>query len=222
MARSMRPVRAAELSVLWYTAGKGEEDMAVHHFERLVDEPARPLDLRVPHRFATVLPPSPLSYDGADRESLLVRARATVPAEGQETVAEVPFRLGNVPPASEEPIERGTMSEPMTAQRILLSIARSSLANPRSSAIPSRRDNPFATCWTSPGASRFDSTTDNRAEQLVAKLAAQNWTGAIIGPHGSGKSTLFESLKTRADRGWMPDPIRWPCVTASDACHAAF
>ena len=57
-------VRAAELSVLWYTAGKGDEDMAVHHFERLVDEPARPLDLRVPHRFATVLPASPLSYDG--------------------------------------------------------------------------------------------------------------------------------------------------------------
>ena len=50
--------RAAELSVLWYTAGKGEEDMAVHHFERLVDEPAKPLDLRVPHRFATVLPPA--------------------------------------------------------------------------------------------------------------------------------------------------------------------
>ena len=75
-------VRAAELSVLWYTAGKGEEDMAVHHFERLVDEPARPLDLRVPHRFATVLPASPLSYDGADRESVLVRAAAAVPAAG--------------------------------------------------------------------------------------------------------------------------------------------
>ena len=31
-------VRSVELSVLWYTAGKGEEDMAVHHFERLVEE----------------------------------------------------------------------------------------------------------------------------------------------------------------------------------------
>ncbi|MCH2117207.1 MAG: hypothetical protein MK161_05865, partial [Pirellulales bacterium] len=27
-------VRAAEFSVLWYTAGKGEEDLAVHFFER--------------------------------------------------------------------------------------------------------------------------------------------------------------------------------------------
>src|SRR6476620_11325570 len=59
-----RPARAVEVSVLWYTAGKGEEDMAVHHFERHVDEPTKPLDLRIPRRFATVLPPSPLTYDG--------------------------------------------------------------------------------------------------------------------------------------------------------------
>ena len=40
------PVASAELSVLWYTAGQGEEDFAVHHFQRFVDEPGRPLDLR--------------------------------------------------------------------------------------------------------------------------------------------------------------------------------
>ncbi len=49
----MRTIRSAELSVLWYTAGKGEEDFAVHHFERHVDDVARPLDLRVPRKFAT-------------------------------------------------------------------------------------------------------------------------------------------------------------------------
>jgi hypothetical protein len=88
--------RSAELSVLWYTAGKGEEDMAVHHFERLVDEPSRPLDLRVPHRFATVLPASPLSYDGQIvKVCWCVRLRLFWP-QGQETVAETPFRLGNV------------------------------------------------------------------------------------------------------------------------------
>ena len=57
-------MRAVELSVLWYTTGKGDEDMAVHHFERHVSEACRPLDLRVPRRFSTVLPASPLSYDG--------------------------------------------------------------------------------------------------------------------------------------------------------------
>jgi energy-coupling factor transporter ATP-binding protein EcfA2 len=29
----------------------------------------------------------------------------------------------------------------------------------------------------------------------VSKLASQQWQGAIIGPHGSGKSTLVESLR---------------------------
>jgi hypothetical protein len=92
-------VRAAELSVLWYTAGKGEEDMAVHHFERLVDEPARPLDLRVPRRFDTVLPTSPLSYDGQIvKVCWCVRLRLFLP-RGQESLVETPFRLGNVPAA---------------------------------------------------------------------------------------------------------------------------
>jgi hypothetical protein len=100
-----RPVRAVELSVLWYTAGKGEEDMAVHHFERLVDEPARPLDLRVPRRFATVMPASPLSYDGVIvKICWCVRIRVFL-SQGQETVSEMPFSFGNVPAGQiEQPI----------------------------------------------------------------------------------------------------------------------
>ena len=70
--------------------------MAVHHFERLVDDVARPLDLRVPHRFATVLAASPLSYDGEIvKVCWCVRLRLFLP-QGQESVAETPFRLGNV------------------------------------------------------------------------------------------------------------------------------
>jgi len=89
--------RAAELSILWYTAGKGEEDMSVHHFERIVDEPSRPLDLRVPHRFAAELPASPLSYDGEIvKVCWCVRLRL-FPPQGQESVAEAAFRLGSVP-----------------------------------------------------------------------------------------------------------------------------
>jgi hypothetical protein len=95
--------RAAELSVLWYTAGKGDEDMAVHHFDRIVDDPARPLDLRVPHRFATELPASPLSYDGEIvKVCWCVRLRLFLP-QGQEAVIEAPFRLGNVPAARSNP-----------------------------------------------------------------------------------------------------------------------
>jgi hypothetical protein len=102
------PARAAELSVLWYTAGKGEEDMAVHHFERVVDESARPLDLRMPQRFATVLPASPLSYDGQIvKVCWCVRLRLFLP-QGQETVAEASFRLGSVPAASVAEVEAET------------------------------------------------------------------------------------------------------------------
>jgi hypothetical protein len=99
MVESSQPwgARAAELSVLWYTAGKGEEDMAVHHFERVVDESAHPLDLRLPRRFATVLPASPLSYDGQIvKVCWCVRLRVFMP-QGQESIAEAAFRLGNVP-----------------------------------------------------------------------------------------------------------------------------
>lgn len=97
----MRLVRSAELSVLWYTAGKGEEDFAVHHFERHVDDVAKPLDLRVPHRFSTTLPPSPLSYDGKIvKVCWCVRVRLFMP-HGQEAVAELPFQLGGVAPATD-------------------------------------------------------------------------------------------------------------------------
>ncbi|MCI0492712.1 MAG: hypothetical protein L0Z07_07230 [Planctomycetes bacterium] len=99
-------VRSAELSVLWYTAGKGEEDMAVHHFERLVDDPSKPLDLRVPRPFAAKLPLGPLSYDGdIVKVCWCVRARLFLP-HGQTAVAETAFRLGTVPaarPPGQEP-----------------------------------------------------------------------------------------------------------------------
>lgn len=93
-------IRSAELSILWYTAGKGEEDFSVHHFERLVEEAARPLDVRVPHRFVTQLPHSPQSYEGQILKICwCVRLRLFLP-HGQETVAEVPFQLGDVPAAA--------------------------------------------------------------------------------------------------------------------------
>jgi hypothetical protein len=98
-------VRSAELSVLWYTAGKGEEDMAVHYFERMVDEPTRPLDLRIPRRFATFLPLSPLSYDGQIvKVCWCVRVRLFLP-QGQESSAEIAFRLGDLGEGPESRVE---------------------------------------------------------------------------------------------------------------------
>ena len=101
MAEGATPwlVRSAELSILWYTAGKGEEDFAVHFFERYVDEPGRPLDLRLPRRFATALPQSPLSYDGRIVKVCWCARLRIYPQQGPETLQEAAFRLGNVPAA---------------------------------------------------------------------------------------------------------------------------
>lgn len=60
---------------------------------------------------------------------------------------------------------------------------------------PSRYDNPFATCWTKPGAIPFHFAAGQSASEVLKRLAASKWCGAIIGPHGSGKSTLLETLK---------------------------
>ena len=95
-------VRSAELSILWYTAGKGEEDFAVHYFERFVDEPGRPLDLRLPRRFAAPLPPSPLSYDGRIVKVCWCARLRIYPQQGPEVLREAAFRLGDVPAAPVE------------------------------------------------------------------------------------------------------------------------
>jgi hypothetical protein len=102
-------LRAAELSVLWYTAGKGEEDLGVHYFERFSAEGGQRLDLRVPHRFHLALPASPLSYDGILVKLCWCARLRLFFSRGQESVAEAVFRLGSVKPAV--PI-KGTPARP--------------------------------------------------------------------------------------------------------------
>lgn len=94
----MEPI-AVEFSVLWHTEGQGDEDLAVHHFERLNPTEQPDLDLRRPQRFSVPLPPSPLSYDGVIvKIRWCVRVRAFLP-RGKEIVGEAPFQLGHLPPA---------------------------------------------------------------------------------------------------------------------------
>jgi hypothetical protein len=54
--------------------------------------------------------------------------------------------------------------------------------------------NPFATRWTRPGAIPFVFADGGTMLDLVARLQANEWRGAIVGPHGSGKSTLLAAL----------------------------
>jgi hypothetical protein len=58
----------------------------------------------------------------------------------------------------------------------------------------SRYSNPFATCWTRPGALSFVFPPRQSFEAIVSRLTELNWRGQILGPHGSGKSTLLAAL----------------------------
>jgi hypothetical protein len=96
-----RDVRAVELSVLWHTEGKGDEDMSVHFFERIDPSDDDSVDFRLPRRFSTVLPNSPLSYGGMIvKICWCVRARVFL-ARGRELSRDVAFQLGSVPDAAE-------------------------------------------------------------------------------------------------------------------------
>jgi hypothetical protein len=89
-------IRALELSVLWYTEGKGEEDMGVQHFQRLSIEDGDWIDPRRPGTFRTRLPKSPMSYDGTIvKVRWCVRVRVFL-KRGREVVGQRLFRLGNV------------------------------------------------------------------------------------------------------------------------------
>ena len=90
-------ISAVEASVLWYTEGKGGEDMGVHYFERRVPADADG-DLRQWRRFETTLPNSPLTYYGQIIQVLwCVRVRAIL-RHGKQAHADHPLRLGNSGP----------------------------------------------------------------------------------------------------------------------------
>lgn len=82
-----------EASVMWYTEGKGDEDLNVHHFRRWSDVQLKELDLTRSHGFQCSLPLTPLSYEGT-----LLRIRWCVRLRlfgsvGRDAVAQVPFQL---------------------------------------------------------------------------------------------------------------------------------
>jgi len=98
------PLRAVERSVLWYTEGKGEEDLGVHWFER-IDETEGLLAVSPWGEFTIRLPMSPLSYEG-----LIVKVRWCVRvriffADNRDFVSEHVFDVGGISPAR-APLER--------------------------------------------------------------------------------------------------------------------
>ncbi len=86
-----------EISVLWFTEGKGSEDRGVHFFRSLSQtELGVGCDFAEPKRFSTVLPNSPLSYDGKlFHIRWCVRLRLFL-KDGRKVSAEKPFYLGHL------------------------------------------------------------------------------------------------------------------------------
>ena len=82
--------------MLWYAEGKGDEDLGLHFFERRLPGDLPDADLRELHRFKTICPNSPLSYDGQIVSiKWCVRVRVFLP-RGKEIFFELPFKLGDL------------------------------------------------------------------------------------------------------------------------------
>ena len=103
-------IQGLELSVLWHTEGKGDEDLHVHHFHRIVESQIRRVGLADEQSISCVLPATPLSYHG-QLISLrwCVRLRLFL-ANGREIVSEQPFYL--LSPNMVTPARAMSMDEP--------------------------------------------------------------------------------------------------------------
>lgn len=86
-------IAAVENSILWYTSGKGDEDIGIHFFERRVPQKKQFVDLTTLRRYETILPRSPLTYDGfLLKINWCVRIRLFLKG-GKEFAEEIPFVL---------------------------------------------------------------------------------------------------------------------------------
>lgn len=126
-AVELQELQAVEASVLWYSEGKGEEDLAVHAFQRHVPADVDDRDLRRWTTLSTRLPNSPLSYDGVILKiHWCIRVRV-FGVQGKEASTELPFRLGKVPspprPAAPE-VSDNRIARPTLAIAELTSSAR--------------------------------------------------------------------------------------------------
>ncbi|TWT91314.1 hypothetical protein [Stieleria varia] len=93
-------LQAIEISVLWYTDGKGDQDLHVHHFERLDESQIQRTGLADEHRLTCELPATPLSYHGhLISVRWCIRMRLFL-SDGREIVTEQPFYLAASSPST--------------------------------------------------------------------------------------------------------------------------
>jgi hypothetical protein len=84
-------LQGLEVSVMWHTEGKGDEDLHVHHFHRLTEQQLRDAGIADEQSIQCRLPITPLSYHGkliTIRWSLRLRLFLV---GGREILTERPF-----------------------------------------------------------------------------------------------------------------------------------
>jgi hypothetical protein len=85
-----------EVSVMWYTEGKGSEDIGIHMFQRIGHEALTAIALDQPHRLSCQLPASPLSFEGRLLKiRWCVRLRLFL-NDGRELTTDKQFYLGHL------------------------------------------------------------------------------------------------------------------------------
>lgn len=93
---SAQMIDRLEVSVAWYTEGKGSEDMGVHFFESHPRTELAKSALSQPQRIEVKLPATPLSFEGMlFKIRWCIRLRLFL-ADGREKTAEQRFYLGSV------------------------------------------------------------------------------------------------------------------------------
>ncbi len=86
-------LQGLEISVLWHTEGKGDEDLHVHHFAKINESRLKEIGVENEQAIECVLPATPLSYHGQlIRLSWCVRMRLFL-SDGREVLSEAPFYL---------------------------------------------------------------------------------------------------------------------------------
>jgi len=89
-------ISAIETSVVWLTEGKGDTDIGVHFFERRQSNAITNETFQQKQRLSTVLPSSPLSYEGKVLSiRWCVRVRIFL-ADGTHTTVDEYLTLGKV------------------------------------------------------------------------------------------------------------------------------
>lgn len=85
-----------EISVMWYTEGKGSEDIGVHMFQQIGRDALTAISLDQPRRLSCKLPASPLSFEGRLLKiRWCVRLRLFL-NDGRELTTDKQFYLGHL------------------------------------------------------------------------------------------------------------------------------